>query len=72
MIVGYNYTDASCSKAEIYGGRTNDYSVTLNYYINKYMLARLRYSYTDVRNSSKLDYHKCHVNTIQARVQFIF
>ncbi len=72
MIVGYNYTDASCSKADVFGGRSNDYSVTLNYYINKYMLARLRYSYTDVRDSEVLGFHKCHVNTIQARLQILF
>ncbi len=70
MILGYNYTDANCGKAGIFGGVSNDYSVTLNYYINKYMLARLRYSYTDVRNSDVQ--HDRHVNTIQARLQIIF
>ena len=70
MILGYNYTDANCSKADIFGGISNDYSVTFNYYINKYMLARLRYSYTDVRNSAVQ--HDRHVNTIQARLQIIF
>ena len=54
----------------IYGGKSNDYSVTLNYYINKYMIARLRYSYTDVRGSSVQ--RDRHVNTLQARVQFLF
>lgn len=72
MIVGYNYTDASCHKAGVFGGRSNDYSVTFNYYINKYMLARLRYSYTDVRDSEVLGFHKCHVNAIQARLQILF
>ena len=28
------------------GGRVNDVSATLNYYINKYMLFRFRYAYT--------------------------
>lgn len=72
LVLGYNYTDASCGKAGVYGGRSNDFSVTLNYYINKYMLARLRYSYTDVRDSEALEFHKCHVNTIQARLQILF
>lgn len=70
LILGYNYTDANCGKAGIYGGISNDYSVTLNYYINKYMLARLRYSYTDVRNSSVMENR--HVNAIQARLQILF
>lgn len=72
MILGYNYTDASCRDAGIFGGRSNDFSLTFNYYINKYMMARLRYSYTNVSNSELLDYHKCHVNTIQARIQILF
>lgn len=70
MILGYNYTDANCRKAEVFGGISNDYSVTFNYYINKYILARLRYSYTDVRNSAVQSDR--HVNAIQARLQIIF
>jgi len=67
-VLGYNYTNAN--KAGIYGGITNDYSVTFNYYINKYMLARLRWSYTNVHNSAAVP--KNHVNIIEARVQFKF
>lgn len=70
LVAGYNYTGASCRKAGIYGGNTNDYSVTLNYYINKYMLARVRWSYTDVSNSDVQ--RDRHVNTLQARLQIIF
>lgn len=69
-VLGYNYTNASDSKAGIYGGITNDFSVTFNYYINKYMLARLRWSYTNVRGAD--DVPKNHVNIIEARVQFKF
>lgn len=68
FVAGFNHTDA-CS-AGIAGGRSNDASLTLNYYINRYMLARMRYSYTDVRNSDVQ--RDCHVNTIQARLQIIF
>lgn len=70
LVLGYNYTNANCSKAGIYGGITNDYSATFTYYINKYMLARLRYSYTDVRNSA-VTFNR-HVNIIQLRLQAIF
>ncbi len=73
LVLGYNYTNASDSRAGIFGGISNDASCTFNYYINKYMIARLRYSYTNVRNrlvegllSSR------HVNTIEARLQIIF
>lgn len=70
VVAGYNYTDATCGKAGIYGGRTNDASITFNYYINKYVIARLRYSYTNVEGSDVM--RNRHVNTIQARIQFKF
>jgi len=69
-VLGYNYTDGNDSKAGIYGGRVNDASMTLTYYINKYMLARLRYSYTDLKNCAGVPDR--HVNIIQARLQFKF
>ena len=70
---GYNYTDASDSKAGIWGGVSHDVNVDLNYYINSWMITRLRYSYTTVgdrRVENMLD--KRHVNTIEARIQIIF
>lgn len=69
-VLSYNYTNASNYKAAIYGGITNDYSITFNYYINKYMLCRLRYSYTQVRQAA--DIPRNHVNIVEARVQFKF
>lgn len=69
-VLGYNYTNGSDSHAAIFGGISNDYSVTFNYFINKYMIARLRYSYTDVRNSDVVK--RRHENIIQARIQFQF
>ena len=68
LALGYNYTNA-CS-AGINGGITDDYSVTLNYYINKYLVARLGWHYTDVRSSAVSADRQ--VNTFQARVQFKF
>ncbi|MCM1370242.1 MAG: porin [Candidatus Amulumruptor caecigallinarius] len=70
VVLGYNYTNANSNKAGIYGGITNDWSCTFNYYINKYMLCRLRWSYTNVRNSEVVP--KNHVNIFEARVQFKF
>lgn len=69
-VLGYNYTDMSDKKANIYGGRLNDVSFTANYYINKYMIARLRYSYTKTTN--RLDVENQTLNAIQARFQIIF
>lgn len=73
MVLMYNYTNASDASAGIYGGITNDASCTFNYYINKYMIARLRYSYTTVRDrrvENMLD--RRHVNILEARVQIKF
>lgn len=70
MVAGYDYTNANSAKAGIYGGITNDISVTFNYYINKFMLARLRYSYTNVHNSATVPTD--HINIIEARLQFQF
>ncbi len=73
VVLGYNYTDASDASAGIYGGITNDANCTFNYYINKYMIARLRYSYTNVRDRRVGDLTaKRHVNLIEARLQIIF
>lgn len=73
MVLGYNFTDASDSKAMVWGGISNDANLTLNYYINNWMIARLRYSYTEVHNRKVENLMpKRHVNTIEARLQIIF
>ena len=70
LVAGYNYTDLSNTKAGILGGRLNDYSLTFNYYINKYVIWRVRTSYTSV------GYHKDRENTnlglIETRLQIKF
>lgn len=70
-VLGYNYTDMSDKEAGILGGRLNDVSVTLNYYINKYMIWRFRYSYTHVSNSV-LNAENQSVNAFQTRLQILF
>ncbi|MDE6297303.1 MAG: OprO/OprP family phosphate-selective porin [Muribaculaceae bacterium] len=68
--LGYDYTNASDHKAGILGGISNDYSVTLNYYLNKYITCRLRYSYTTLRDAAFSEDRN--QNIIQARVMFLF
>lgn len=73
LVLGYNYTNASDSKAGIWGGITNDANATINYYINSWMIARLRYSYTTVRDRRVENLLPSrHVNTLEARLQIIF
>lgn len=73
LVLGYNYTDASDKHAGVWGGVSNDANLTFNYYINNWMIARLRYSYTEVHDRKVEDLlPKRHVNTIEARLQIIF
>ncbi|MDE7381735.1 MAG: ATPase [Muribaculaceae bacterium] len=69
-VLSYNYTDVSSPKAGIMGGRLNDLSVTFNYYINKYMLCRLHYSYTHTWDRAGTP--SVSVNGFMARLQVIF
>lgn len=70
IVAAYNYTDGNSNNSGIDGGIANDYSLTANYYINKYMIARLRYSYTDVKGG--VIYPHRSINALQARLQFVF
>lgn len=66
----YNYTDLSDNKADIRGGHLNDVSLVFNYYINKYMVWRARYSYTYVTNRAGFENQK--LNLLETRIQIIF
>lgn len=70
LVINYNYTTLTDTKALIGGGRINDLSAAVNYYINKYMLCRFRYAYThrwDCAIGPKVD-----LSSFQARMQIIF
>ncbi len=73
LAAGYNYTDASDFRARIKGGIMHDINCTLTYYINSWMLARIRYSYTTVHDRQVEGLLPSrHVNTLEARLQVIF
>ncbi len=69
-VVSYNYTKLSDNKCDIYGGRLNDLSAGFNYYINQWIIAKFRYSYTHTWD--RADVSPVTLNTFQARLQFIF
>lgn len=69
-VLAYNYTNLSDKGAGILGGCQNDASVTFNYYINKYIIWRLRYSYTRVTDRAGFDNQS--LNALQTRLQIIF
>jgi len=70
VCLGYNYTTLTDSKLGIQGGRISTVSCTFNYYINKYMIARLRYGFSkrwDMTQAPDID-----LSAFQARLQIIF
>lgn len=69
-VLSYNYTSLTDAAAGIYGGRLNDLSCTFNYYINKYMIARLHYSYTHTWDRAGVG--SMTLNGFMARLQIIF
>lgn len=70
LVLDYNYSTLTDAAAGIYGGRVNDFSATLNYQINKYMIARLHYSYT--YRWDRADAAPAKLSGIMARLQVIF
>ena len=71
LVLDYNYTNLTNNSAGIFGGRLNDFSATLNYQINKYMIARLHYSYTHTWDRGTAA-SPISLNAIMARLQVIF
>lgn len=74
-IVGsYNYTNLTDAGASLFGGRLNDVAVCLNYYINKYLMCRLRYSYTYTwdRITPEKVVDPINLHTVEARIQMLF
>ena len=70
LVLAYNYTDLSKAEAGVLGGRLNDYSLTFDYYINKYMIWRVRASYTGVRYRAGVP--DTNLSLIETRLQFKF
>ena len=70
LVAGYDYTDLSNTKAGILGGRLNDYSLTFNYYINKYVIWRVRTSYTAVTYRERTP--DTNLSLIETRLQIKF
>ncbi len=68
VVAGYDYVNAGYR--DIRGGISNDWSLTLNYYFNRYVTARLGYRYSYVRDSWVCPDR--HVNILQMRLQFKF
>ncbi len=70
LVLGYNYTNLSDHKSNILGGDVNDFSLTFNYYVNKYMIWRIRTSIT--KASDREGFEDTNLSLIETRFQIKF
>ena len=70
LCLQYNYTSLSDASAGIYGGYLNDWAICYNFYPNKYMIWRVRASYTKVTNRS--GYENNNATILETRLQVKF
>ena len=70
LCLQYNYTSLSDATAGIYGGYLNDWALCYNFYPNKYMIWRVRASYTKVTNREGFANNE--VSILETRLQVKF
>lgn len=70
FVLGYSYTNTSDSKVHICGGRAQDLFLTANWYINKYMIWRVRAGYT--HRFDRTAAPDVNLGALQTRFQIIF
>jgi phosphate-selective porin OprO/OprP len=66
----YNYTSLSDASAGIYGGYLNDWALCYNFYPNKYMIWRVRASWTKVTNRSGFANNESSILETRLQVKF--
>ena len=69
-VLDYNYSTLCDSRAAIFGGRSNTFTATLNYYINPYITARLNYFYAHAWDRAGVE--PMTLNGFQARLMVLF
>ena len=70
LVAAYNYSTLTDKNANIFGGKVNDWSLTFNYYINKYMIWRVRASIT--RATENMAFADNTVSMLETRLQIKF
>lgn len=71
FLLRYNYTDLDDVSSDIRGGRMTDASFAANYYINKYMVFKLNYTYMHLGEYANMAVGE-NISMIQARFQVVF
>jgi phosphate-selective porin OprO/OprP len=69
-LLQYNYTSLSDASAGVYGGYLNDWALCYNYYPNKYMIWRVRASWTKVTNRSGFADNEASILETRLQVKF--
>lgn len=72
LVAAYNYTDMNDAKAGFHGGKLNDWALTMNYYINKYMIWRVSGHIVRAGESDYSGFNKNTFRVIETRLQFKF
>lgn len=72
LVAAYNYTDMNDAKAGFYGGKLSDWALTMNYYINKYMIWRVSGHIVRAGESDYSGFNKNTFRVIETRLQFKF
>jgi phosphate-selective porin OprO/OprP len=70
LCLQYNYTSLSDASAGVYGGYLNDWALCYNYYPNKYMIWRVRASWTKVTNRSGFADNEASILETRLQVKF--
>ena len=70
LVAGYNYSTLTDKSADIYGGKVHDWSLTFNYYLNKYMIWRVRGSMT--RATDNAAFNNNTFSILETRLQIKF
>ena len=70
LCLQYNYTSLSDHTAGIYGGYLNDWALCYDYYPNKYMIWRIRASWTKVTNRSGFADNEATILETRLQVKF--
>ena len=72
LVAAYNYTDMNDAKAGFHGGKLSDWALTMNYYINKYMIWRVSGHIIRAGESDYSGFNKNTFRVIETRLQFKF
>lgn len=72
LVAAYNYTDMNDAKASFHGGKLSDWALTMNYYINKYMIWRVSGHIVRAGESDYSGFNKNTFRVIETRIQFKF